>query len=1081
MGKLAELYKKKSAKLGEVINTNQFDKATQQKEFVEAQMHNRKISRLNRFAGRILQNEKIGQKQLISALGEEKYNEQKKEVDGTSTYTSNIYLYIKAERPELFNELDDKLKATVNSDQEVPDEVVDYLVKENKLSQKELDDVMAGTIVDRIGKHGTTEEIADMLDKVEGQLTPEQSERIAKEFETYEDILDQPVDAQIVHPYKEKCDALKKDASEAVKDPEKLKAYEEALDYAAEHLVLPSEDYHDEMFSRESTDYAPLLTPITEKAYEENKDTFRDGKYKNFYSEKKLPIGGNYHICEDPVIYESFRKEKVEFSEKTKEGMRKILAKMEEMKLTEYEYNPSGEDKDKVYSFNKLVAEQRALKDAIESKNPDKIIEASANFKKTWEDYEELYKIAKETLSDNPYLYPGNMDSIRSDYIPITFTQDLATAAKLNALFITYHTLKSQKAKMDSYIENPAGKAVQSAIDKMGKGSFEELSKNIKDYDEMLDLVFDMGKYRKVSDLYLSNVGAYGLARNMGAPNLLEGDPKKQGENFVYSETMEQIIGYVVENEQSKFDFLKHSPQNAEEREIKKDFYQKLIAANDVNRNLNAMLGDFPETDMLGGKLGDAMKLDTILEDQNHLNNNLGEMMDRAQAMIKKAGESRYHRGEVELITEAAYELYAKALSKHAFYRSNTSARKYPDYVRMLEEFEKGSSALPANASPELRARIDEIVEQRDWERSQEDPLNVMEEIEGGIERATKNVYNGSREYNEAAKAIQAYREAYITFLGMDKGANNQDQMAAIDKLIEKKAEAEAAIDRYFERKTRQHEMGPDKKKQNELDPKSQKRIHMMQRAKSALKGYEQLLSDRRIELEERERDVQKEKSYRADNQRINDNYAAYEKEFKEANTDMDRYAAKGAMDAQKALATMAKGKLDEPLSPKDMDGALMGMAAMMLHEKMQTPAGDILRDKVPKNMYTYKNELEKIVKSEAFQNVAPKSMVKSELREFLTERKHVRDFLEKFNNELIRIETRDLKAQQKKELNALQNKAVNSGTQRGRANAVTGKNPEVQTRPRSNTVNGKPQPKAQGDQPEGPNAGRAMNGPKGF
>jgi hypothetical protein len=196
----------------------------------------------------------------------------------------------------------------------------------------------------------------------------------------------------------------------------------------------------------------------------------------------------------------------------------------------------------------------------------------------------------------------------------------------------------------------------------------------------------------------------------------------------------------------------------------------------------------------------------------------------------------------------------------------------------------------------------------------------------------------------------------------------------------------------------------------------------------------------------------------------------------------MDRYSANAALAAFQKLNQMKSGTLTDKIPEKDMPIVHKCMAQLILDEMMKDPVqGAKLRAKSPKNLDSYNKELDSLVKSEAFKNVAPKKMVKSELREFLVEPKHVKELLDKFNNERIRIETRDLKAQQKKELNALQNKAINSGAQRGRANAVTGKNPEVHTRPRSNTVIGKPQPKAQGDQPEGPNAGRAMNGPKGF
>jgi hypothetical protein len=182
----------------------------------------------------------------------------------------------------------------------------------------------------------------------------------------------------------------------------------------------------------------------------------------------------------------------------------------------------------------------------------------------------------------------------------------------------------------------------------------------------------------------------------------------------------------------------------------------------------------------------------------------------------------------------------------------------------------------------------------------------------------------------------------------------------------------------------------------------------------------------------------------------------------------MEKYVSKSALAAHGVLRTLAEGKGPDLLDEAQMEVVKKGLASMMLYEIMQTPEGDKLRNQVPKNMYTYNNELKNFMSQEAFGKVMPISMTRQELKSALKDRTYIQNLQEKFNKEVEREVKRDYKAQLAKETQA----NVNRDVQRGRSNAIQ-KNPA--SRGRSNTVYEK------NTKPEGPKteAGHGMGGPK--
>lgn len=1016
--------------------------------------------------------------EAIKKFPEEKSGEQ-------SEFGEALARYVKNFRKDLA-ESSKEVKIVFDIDTPGSIDLCRQYLKEGKISEQELKDAVTYHFL-LLGMNPTTTRVS-FVEKLEVNFNDEQKKQLDEKLDKYVDIMDRPEEEQILHPFRDSKEYQdlkdeKKIPEELKKDPEKLKKYIKALDYAAENLVLPEQSFQTELAERETTDINRAEVGISNKLKNDNKETFRNGRYNNLFTSKKLMNNEVYIVPpERAKDYKELREDHLQISDKTKDGIKRILQKMEEYHFLDYKHDKMGEEGSKEYAFHKLVEKRRDLEKALESKDPDKIIEAAEAYEQATNEMKELFAIAKECFNQDPIHHPGNMDSIRTDYIPVTFTKDTATTAQVNVLFGLCFSLKQQNITIDQYLEESASKLTSEALKNAEKGSFIDVSKNLS-FEDAVDLMFDSGKFAKAGGLYFANSATVAASRSLGGTTSLEADQKLLGGNLILADLYRDMVEHSMQTETSKFSYFKNTRLSEKDRIDRNQTLENVILANDKDRNLNAMLVGIPETDIAGGVIGPEFNAEEYVR-KNYIE--IKDVRKRASIMLDKIQNSPRIAQYVKPddVLEAVSTAYYKVLIQRSV-SWNTE-----DYKQFLEEFESLPNRLSKDASPEMRQRMEGLVEKHRKELGNLEPSGSLSLLDSQLQEADKGVINGSNEYKDAWDALKEVRELYNQMLEIQNngGALKEydGRQESIDKLRAKMEEADALIEKYFERKTGQREMGENKKAPDKLDAKSQKRIKMMQNARLSLKGISKSVDDKQLTLDTDRMQYTKGSLINVDIHSISENEQKYKEaaeKFNDAKAQgMDRYSANAALAAFQKLNQMKSGTLTDKIPEKDMPIVHKCMAQLILDEMMKDPVqGAKLRTKSPKNLDSYNKELDSLVKSEAFKNVAPKKMVKSELREFLVEPKHVKELLDKFNTERIRIETRDLKAQQKKELNALQNKAVNSGAQRDRANAVTGKNPAVHTRPRSNTVNGKPQPKAQGDQPEGPNAGRAMNGPKGF
>lgn len=992
---------------------------------VESRKTNRAISHMNE----VIKYLGININQLLPVLNEvigvektQKYLEGR--VKG-SKFKSILRDIAEANHPDLLNLLpDDKKEAYQNGYDDNKGEILDELINEKKiLPRKSYEEALAHSAI--IGLDGLTpEDEFKIIKGLEANLTEQQKKAFDEKMSSFVDPLDLPEEKQYDFPYQEKVNSLKETMPEEIKnDPEKKSQYEHALDVANNVLSDVKEEIRYDKKETETTVMQHLEAIITNKIYAENEAKFKDGKYHDIYEEHPL-YGGNLRVAKPgrEKDLSDLRNEKITLSDKTKEAFRQVFKKMDEMHILDYPYEPSGESPDKSYGFNKLLAEKEELRKAMEEGNPDKIIEASGKLEKTWKDYEELYHICKTNLSPDETHYPGNMDSVRNGKINYVFSGDLKTTAQLNTLFGIYVVCHRSGKTVDEYMENPTGTAIDSVIEGYEPVSFENVSKNLN-FQESLDLMLQGGKFRSGYTPVLQAVPTWGVARAIAGPSLLESDPEIKTGNIVISQNIGNIFDHILDGQTTKYAYLGHNAKTEVDKQSKDLTVQNLLICSDEDRNLNAMLGGLPETDILGNRISDGFNADEYMKskpvDYEGVLRRAGQMEKAVDDYEKRFPRDRYI--QVADVVKNEIILYSKILNQATLEERKTN----PHLQKMQEDILNSASRLPENSDPE---KIAEVKAAADQYRFAERPELKASELVDKANAAKVGVHLGSKQFDEAIKAMGDVQKSLAELQEL-RGKGYEAQKDKIDEVRQKIEIANEKIDLYFDRKRKQNKMG------DKADEKSKRRIAVMQESKEGLKQFSKTVN---------EFDIQAEMKAAADlnKEMANQDNAALQNQILGLN---ERAAAANGIEKRTLNNTV--GALDQlymiqnakdakkPLSEQEKAEAVHAIAKCTFQEMMDSVHGQGIRAKMNDNEYSYKQQVEKVLKSEEFQKALPKDLNREKIREFTANPNSAKRILTKMEKEISK----------KAEID--KNKNLENGVQRGRSKSVhiKGNKPEEQ------------------------------------
>ena len=176
---------------------------------------------------------------------------------------------------------------------------------------------------------------------LENVMNDEQKKYVQDTVNNAIDKSDLPVEEQVTHPHHDLIESLKaKELPENVNHQE----YIEALEYADNHLTLVDPVVSEEVQTYEH-DVQTVEARHTKKIYKDSVSEFQGGRFNKLFNEVKY--GKKHIVVTAPDKLEAYNEVyngNIGFSDKTKEGIKLMLRKMDELNLFDHAFDLSGED-----------------------------------------------------------------------------------------------------------------------------------------------------------------------------------------------------------------------------------------------------------------------------------------------------------------------------------------------------------------------------------------------------------------------------------------------------------------------------------------------------------------------------------------------------------------------------------------------------------------------------------------------------------------------------------------------------------------------------------------------------------------
>ncbi|MBQ8116926.1 MAG: hypothetical protein IJ147_02515 [Lachnospiraceae bacterium] len=781
---------------------------------------------------------------MVKAYGQEEAEKRLAEAEQSGIFVDYLETYMK-EHPELLNGLSDDEKKLFSGKRDVKAiEIAKRLVQEGKLSDREYERIFVSMAIQNyLGVSNEALINQPLVNALSDTLTPEQAKAAKEALDAWKNPMEYPPEEQVTYPRAQQVEQLKNAIPEAIKqDPEKLKQYQDALDYAAKHLTLVKVEVQDATFIH-GKNVGSVESGYTKQIANTKATLYQNGKYHDLFLEKGAR-GNQISVVkqEKRQAYQELFQDKIHLSEQTKNGMKRMIAKMEEMKLLDYGYDPKGEEADKVYGLNKLQAHKLALEAALDAGDPDQIIAAKTQYEQTCKDMEELYRIAKESFSTDPNLFPGNVDGSRNASLPWEFTGDIMTNSQVNAVFLIYMRLKMDGRTLEEYLENPTKGLVESTLEAAKPFTLAEASKG-KNLKDCLDIWLGAGKFKHTQEQLMLAAPLYGISRNLMGPGLLERDPEVRDGDIVYCETLGNSLQKSMQTEINKIYYLQNKTHNEIERQERQQSLENLILVADEDRNLNALMGGIPEADIFGRIINPPFDAAKYVAEHPA---DYEAILNRAEIMMDKARENAGEYLRVEEVLEAEQSAFAKVLVAHR------AERGTPGYDRLEQTYLDLVDRLPDDAEPARVQRMQQARNEYLKELARTAPENGMQLMERRMEDAQRGVHGGSGEFDKAQENFGKLRNSIMQLMNRKKAGEEEDtteeQRELIDKLKNQLVETRAAIRDYFARKQRQG-MYADGKATAQADAKATKRIRTLTETSAMLDGVQAWVEQAQIDL----------------------------------------------------------------------------------------------------------------------------------------------------------------------------------------------------------------------------------------
>lgn len=282
----------------------------------------------------------------------------------------------------------------------------------------------------------------ELVDIFLNEMSEEDAERCNKEMDEYVLFEDRSDEELTIPAEQELLPELK---TQATKESE-----QEALDYIEKNVRIAIPEYGKHLFDLTSTMMGQQSGEYKRLCDEYFKD---NPQYKDVYS---VGISGGREVNpEKRKEYEELKNAEYRLSEKSKNAMKEIMHKIDDMGIITINNINEAEEGTKKYAMVAVFNAVENIENAMKKKDVAKLPELVNKHKIAKAQCDELLNIAHENFSDNKLLYGGNVDVARTSEMPIEYRRDNRGVSQVSELMSCLKLCKRYNIPIDDFVEKP--------------------------------------------------------------------------------------------------------------------------------------------------------------------------------------------------------------------------------------------------------------------------------------------------------------------------------------------------------------------------------------------------------------------------------------------------------------------------------------------------------------------------------------------------------------------------------------------------------------------------------------------------